>query len=261
MKYNKLITWILCLMMVTSTAMVSAQIDKMKDVMEDETTLEEDGLTTLRFFNALTGEPVDEAIINIDEIGTFTTDGLGRVKFETPQKDAVYVFKFSKTGYITANYSFEMIVGSVFYNRFTVSPVIDLGSIRIVLEWDRRPDDLDLHLQKTNSYHVSYRDQVASNDGMVRLDRDAMKGYGPETITIKNVDDNAEYLCYVRDLSNSKDPNSKALSKSKARILVYGEGKLLHIYEIDEVQKGNSWDVFRIVKGQFVTENEVKKVR
>jgi uncharacterized protein YfaP (DUF2135 family) len=96
---------------------------------------------------------------------------------------------------------------------------------------------------------------------MARLDRDAMKGYGPETITIKNVDDNAEYLCFVHDFSNKNDPKSKALSKARARILVYGEGQLLHIYEIDEVQKGNNWNVFRLVKGKFVTENEVKKVR
>jgi hypothetical protein len=229
--------------------------------MEDEMTAEEEGISTLRFFDALSGNPVDDATILIDEIGAFTTDGLGRIRFETPTKDAVYVFKFTKKGYISANYSFEVIVGTIIYNRFTVSPIIDMGSIRIVLEWDRRPDDLDLHLQKTSSYHISFRDLLASNDGMARLDRDAMKGYGPETITIRNVDDNSEYLCYVHDFSNKNDPKSKALSKAKARILVYGDGQLLHVYEINEIQKGNNWNVFRLVKGKFVTENEVRKVR
>ncbi|MFZ4463665.1 MAG: YfaP family protein [Bacteroidales bacterium] len=240
---------------------VNAQVDKMLDIMEDEMTLEEEGLTTLRFFDALSGDPVEEAMISIGGIGEFATDGLGRVQFETPVEDGKYPFKFEKEGYITATYIFELIVGTVFYNRYTVSPVIDMGTIRLVLEWDRRPDDLDLHLQKTGGYHISYRSMTASNDGMARLDRDAMSGYGPETITVKDVDDNAEYICYVHDFSNSDYPRSKALSRAKARILVYGEGQLLQVFLIDEVQRGNQWIVFRLVNGQFITENDVIKVR
>jgi hypothetical protein len=241
--------------------LANAQIDKMLDVMEDEMTLEEEGLTTLRFFDALSGNPVDEALITIAGLGEYTTDGLGRVKFETPAEDGKYPFQFKKEGYIRAIYSFELIVGTVFYNRFTVSPIIDLGTIRLVLEWENRPDDLDLHLQKTGGYHISYRTMTASSDGMARLDRDAMNGYGPETITVKDVDDKAEYICYVHDFSNADYPRSKALSRAKARILVYGEGKLLQIFLIDEVQRGNQWNVFRLVNGQFITENDVIKVR
>jgi hypothetical protein len=261
MKMKKLVPTVLIILLFLAYKPISAQIDKMKDLMDDEMTEEEDGMATLRFFDALDGSPVGDATIAIDGIGEFTSDGIGRVRFESPESDAVYAFKFSKEGYITADFSFEVIVGTIFYNRFTVSPIIDMGSIRIVLEWDRRPDDLDLHLQKTGSYHISFHDKIASNDGMVRLDLDAMKGYGPETITIKNVDDNAEYLCYVHDYSNKNHPKSKTLSRSKARILVYGEGQLLHIYEMNEVQRGNKWNVFRLVKGQFVVENEVKRVR
>lgn len=261
MKTQKLAPAILIILLFLACMPLNAQIDKMKDLMDDEMTEIEDGLATLRFFDALDGSPVGDATIVIDGIGEFTSDGLGRVRFETPENDAVYAFKFSKEGYITSDFSFEVIVGTIFYNRFTVSPIIDMGSIRIVLEWDSRPSDLDLHLQKTGGYHISFHDKVASNDGMARLDLDAMQGYGPETITIKNVDDNAEYLCYVHDYSNKKHPKSKALSKAKARILVYGEGQLMHIYEINEVQRGNKWNVFRLVDGQFVVENEVKKVR
>jgi hypothetical protein len=261
MKTQKLAPAILIILLFIACMPMNAQIDKMKDLMDDEMTEVEDGLATLRFFDALTGAPVDNATIAIEGIGDFTTDGLGRVRFESPENDAVYAFKFLKEGYITSDFSFEVIVGTIFYNRFTVSPIIDMGSIRIVLEWDSRPSDLDLHLQKTGGYHISFHDKVASNDGMARLDLDAMHGYGPETITIKNVDDNAEYLCYVHDYSNKNHAKSKALSKAKARILVYGEGQLLHIYEINEVQRGNKWNVFRLVDGQFVVENEVKKVR
>jgi len=259
--FKKISVVILIIILFIASKPLSAQFDNMKDAMEDEMNLEEDGISTLRFMDALTGLAVDEATITIDGIGDFTTDGLGRIHFETPTNDAMYTFKFSKKGYITANYRFELVVGTVFYNRFTVSPLMDLGSVRIVLEWDHRPEDLDLHLQKTGSYHISYRDLAASNDGFARLDRDAQKGYGPETITIQNVDDHAEYQCYVHDFSNKNNPKSKALSKAKARVYVFSEGKLLHIYEIDAVQKGNNWHVFRLVNGQFTAENEVKKVR
>ncbi len=251
----------LIIILFTFTFSLYAQFDKMKDVMEDEMNQEEEGITTLRFFDALTGAGVDEATITIDEIGTYTTDGLGRVKFETPNEDATYAFRFDKKGYISANYSFEQVVGTVFYNRFTVSPVIDLKAVRIILEWDKRPDDLDLHLKKTGSYHVSYRNTTSTTDGMVKLDRDALKGYGPETITIRDLDDRSEYLCFVHDFSNADDPKSKVLSKAKARVSVFAEGKLMHIFLINEVQKGNQWNVFRIVNGHFIPENEVKKVR
>lgn len=229
-----------------------SQIDKMRDQLND-IDAEQEGLFTLRFFDAVSGMAVDDAMISIQDIGEFKSDMEGKVRFPVLTKDGTYPFSFEKEGYITANYKFVVSAGTIFYNRFSVSPVIDMGSIRIVLDWDRNPDDLDAHLIKEGDYHISYHNMKVSDDGSARLDRDDRDGYGPETITIKDIDDEAEYLFYVKDYSNRNDKSSKAISKSKATVRIYGEGMLMDEYEIGDKLKGNAWKVFSIVNGKLVS--------
>ncbi len=165
---------------------------------------------------------------------------------------------FSKEGFIPENNKFEVIAGTIFRNRFTVSPAIEMGSIRIVLDWDKKPEDLDAHFVKEGDYHISFQNMKASDDGKARLDRDDRDGYGPETITVKDIDENAEYTFYVKDFSNKDAKNSKQLSKSKAMVKIYGDGKLLNIWQLNEKQKGNAWVVFNIQNGKIVPSDYVK---
>ena len=72
---------------------------------------------------------------------------------------------------------FEVIAGTIFWNRFTVSPNIEMGSIRIVLDWDKKPKDLDAHFVKEGDYHISYHNMKVSDDGSARLDRDDQNGF------------------------------------------------------------------------------------
>jgi len=227
-----------------------SQIDKMREEMDDADA-EAKGLLTLRFINAENGNPVTEATIIIQDFKTLSTDMEGKVRFEI-QPDGVYPFQFEKDGFISENNKFEIIAQTIFRNRFAVSPVIEMGAIRIVLDWDKKPADLDAHFVKEGDYHISYREMKASDD---RDDRD---GYGPETITVKDIDEKAEYTCFVKDFSNKDAKGSKALSKSKAMVKVYGEGKLLNIWQLSEKQKGNAWMVFAIQNGKIVPTNEVK---
>ncbi len=233
-----------------------SQIDKMRDEMDDADA-EAVGLFTLRFINAENGDPVTDATITIRDFKTFTTDMEGKVRFEI-QPDGVYPFKFEKEGFISENNKFEIIAETIFKNRFAVSPVIEMGAIRIVLDWDKKPADLDAHFIKEGDYHISYREMKVSDDGSAKLDRDDRDGYGPETITIKDIDEKAEYNYYVKDFSNKDAKNSKALSKSKAMVKIYGEGKLLNIWQLSEKQKGNTWMVFAIQNGKIVPTDEVK---
>ncbi len=233
-----------------------AQIDKMRDQLDD-TDAEAQGQFTLRFFNAMDGEPVTDARIAVQDVQTYTTDMEGKVRFEI-LKDGIYPFKFEKEGYISENNKFEVIAGTIFRNRFTVSPNIEMGSIRIVLDWDKKPKDLDAHFVKEGGYHISYHDMKVSDDGSAQLDRDDQNGFGPETITVKDIDENSEYTFFVKDYSNKNDRSSNALSKSKAMVKIYSEGELANIWQLGEKQKGNAWVVFNIQKGKIVPTDKVK---
>ena len=233
-----------------------AQIDKMRDNLDDADA-EIEGKLTLRFLNAVNGEAVAGAAVNVQDLQIFTTDLEGKVRFETIN-DGIYPFRFEKEGYISENNKFEVIAGTIFWNRFTVSPNIEMGSIRIVLDWDKKPKDLDAHFVKEGGYHISYQDMKVSEDGSARLDRDDKNGYGPETITIKDIDEKAEYTFYVKDYSNKNDKSSTALSKSKAMVKIYSEGELVNIWQLNEKQKGNAWVVFNIQNGKIVPTDLVK---
>lgn len=251
----KKITFLFFLMLGYTLTCIS-QIDKMRDQLDDAGA-EEQGLLTLRFFNAENGEPVPDATVTIQDFQTFTTDMEGKIRFEK-KPDGVYPFSFEKEGFISENNKFEIIAETIFRNRFTVSPVISMGAIRIVLDWDKKPDDLDAHFVKEGDYHISYREKLSSADGKAVLDRDDRDGFGPETITIKDIDEKAEYTFFVKDYTNQNSKNSKALSKSNAMVKVYGEGKLLNIWQLSEKQKGNAWMVFAIQNGKLVPTDEVK---
>lgn len=238
------------------TVSAFAQIDKMREQLDDADA-EQQGMLTLRFFNAENGEPVSDASINIQDFQTFTTDLEGKIRFAI-QPDGIYPFVFEKEGFIPENNKFEIVAQTIFRNRFSVSPVLSVGAIRIVLDWDKKPEDLDAHFIKEGDYHISYREKLTSADGKAVLDRDDRDGFGPETITVKDIDEKAEYSYFVKDYSNRDSKNSKALSKSNAMVKLYGEGKLLNIWQLSEKQKGNAWMVFSIQNGKLVPTDEVK---
>lgn len=255
----------LLLLIVTLPVMLFSQVEgniddefnNMFQVLEDEIAVQEDGMFSLRFADAEDDKPVHNATISIDNIGTYETNAEGLVRFPL-QEDGKYQFSFKKEGYIPADMTFEVVAGMVYFNRFSVSKVMPLGHIRIVLDWDKNPNDLDLHLEKVGNYHISYQHMKVSEDRTARLDRDDLNGRGPETITITDVDDNATYNCYIHDYSNRNNPDSKKLSKSKARISVYNDNQLEFILDIPaNDEEGTRWDAFQLKKGSFNKLNRI----
>ncbi len=233
-----------------------AQYTKMIDVLEDTESEMNDGKLTLRFFDAQTGQPVKDAKITLAEIGEFSSDAFGKVRF-AKVKDGKYAFTFSKNEYISASYQFEVIAETIFYNRFSVCPRTELGAIRIVLDWDKSPADLDLHLIKSGSYHISFHDMLKSADGTAQLDRDDMDGFGPETITINKTDNTASYSCFVHDYSDSSNPKTSNLSRSKAVLRIYNNNELKDTFYIPRDKTGNVWTVFEIKHGEVIDVNKV----
>jgi hypothetical protein len=248
---NKLLYLIFCCLPVVSFG----QYEKMLETMENEMETLESGKLVIRLINAETGGPVDSATISIEGIGKFTSDGRGRVLIN-PANDKTYSMSFSKKGFISATYDLEIVAGTIFNNHFSVSPLFEFGALRVVLDWGKNPADLDAHLVKEGDYHISYQNMKLSADGSARLDRDDRQGFGPETITVKQVDNKAVYVCYIKNFTNSRSPKSKALSKSSAKVRLYRDNTLIKTYSVPTDKKGTTWRVFTIENGKIVDQNQ-----
>ncbi|MDR2663251.1 MAG: hypothetical protein LBC31_09670 [Treponema sp.] len=216
------------------------------------------GLVPLRFGNALDNKPVAGAAVEIPGVGTFTTDREGIVAFSPPE-DGYYTLTFSKAGFITAEIEFEVALSTVFHNRFLISPVLAGGTYRIVLEWAEAPKDIDLHLEKEGSYHISWRDMRSAADNSARLDRDARDGFGPETITVTKSDPGATYSIFVVDFSNFTREGSRDLSASSAVVRIFYENSLVQSFAIPPNTVGNRWNVARLSGGTLTPVNTVTR--
>ncbi|MFA6468603.1 MAG: hypothetical protein WCW35_06885 [Bacteroidota bacterium] len=227
---------------------LSAQIKvKYTDVFEEL----DSGLLTLRFFNAVTGIPLTGGMVEIDSIGSFETDEEGKMLFPAPTGNGLYRAVVRADGYIPTEFPVEIMAGTLFFNRISVSPKLDLKSVRIVLDWDKAPLDLDAHFQKSSGdgYHISYRNMKVLADGTGKLDIDAMQGYGPETITVNEISTASIYSYSVRDYSNRNANHSGALSESKGTVKVYADGRLLKVFQVPRKKEGTVWNVFTIEQG------------
>lgn len=228
-----------------------AQHDKMKDVMEDVFEEMENSNFTLRFFDAITGKPVQDAYVLVEKVGEFKTDSAGRVRFAT-QPDGKLRTIFKKDKYITSMFFVDVVAETIFMNRFSVSPIMDISQFRVVLDWDEQPADLDAHFVKKGSYHLSYRNTRVLADGTGQLDRDDLDGYGAETITVNRLDSDAEYTFFIDNYTLQTNPSATPLSRSKAMVRVYGNNRLLKTFEVSPAHSGRIWNVFKVVNGQVV---------
>lgn len=247
----------LCLLLFVNLNLLYSQVITNKQKVDDAFT-EIDNQYALRFFDALSGKPIANARVIVGDYGEFYTDNEGKALIEaTELQDGELPINFTHPKYIESNFKVEVMAGTIFFNRFSVSPILPIGALRIVLDWDKRPGDLDAHFVKSGDYHISYRNKTVSSDGVARLDRDDMNGYGPETITANNISTSSEYIYYVHDYTNQTSSGSRALSNSKACVKVYGNGQLLFVFNVPEDNRGTKWEVFRISNGQILLSNNI----
>ncbi len=241
------------LIAITVNAQQKKVQQKSVDVFEE---LENNNLT-LRFFNAVNGKEINGASVEIENVGEYYSDEEGKVVFPAPDKDGKYMVSFRSEGYMPTDFPIEVMAGTLFFNRISISPQLDIKFVRIVVDWEKQPGDLDAHFVKQNGYHISFRNMRVLADGTGMLDRDAMQGYGPETITVKEVSSQSTYEYFIHDYSNQSNPKSKGLSDSKATVKVYGDGKLLKILQVPRNREGTVWKVFKIEQGQVREINQV----
>ncbi|NUN71069.1 MAG: hypothetical protein HUU02_15315 [Bacteroidetes bacterium] len=240
---------IILTLFITAVSLQAQITTKSADIFEEM----ESGALTLRIHNAVNGRPVPGAVVVIGSVGEYVTDEEGKLLFPAPPEDGVLTATIAADGYITSAVPIEIMAGTLFFNRISISPVMDIKRVRIVVDWDKKPLDLDAHLVKqgADGYHISYRNMRTLADKSGMLDIDAMRGYGPETITVNEISASSTYEYFIHDYSNAKNSSSAALSESKAMVKVYGEGKLLKVFTVPRKKEGTVWNVFTIERGHI----------
>ena len=130
----------------------------------DDQFAELDEELVLRFFDAVTGNPLSNAQVTFEGKRS-RTDNLGAARFTMPDDLPAgdYKSKVSvvKEGYITAEIPLTFMAGSLWHNQFSLSPKLKSEKFRIVVDWGEKPRDLDAHLLKKNMdnqdvYHISF---------------------------------------------------------------------------------------------------------
>lgn len=208
--------------------------------------------------DATTGEGVSEAKLlfrkGIDNTTgsveqELESDYTGEYKLDLDSGD--YTVEIQADGYITEYFS--ITVYSWFTSDeedFTISPELEEGQIRIVLEWGAAPMDLDAHLFGTSSsgefIAVNFMDMA--EEGVASLDVDDMNGYGPETITINDV--GGDYYFGVNDYGST---GTMAQSGATVKIYMPGESQPTIVYVPAEVE--NLWLVCEIHDNQVFVIN------
>jgi len=216
--------------------------------------LEMENTLSLWFTDADTGKPIQEALVAIENTGSTRTDADGLAIFPVVN-NGEYAFIFQKDGYITTKNTFFVSGGTIFHNKFSIPKLKQIDHIKIILDWGAAPADLDAHLVKDNGYHVSYRNTKTSSDKTAWLDKDALNGYGPETITVTQLDKRAVYHYFVHNYSNRNTANDSRLSQSKATVSVYINNRFHVSYQIETGKTGTTWHIFDIVNGEIKPAN------
>jgi len=210
--------------------------------------LEMEDAMSLWFTDADTGKPIQGALVAIEKAGSTRTDEDGLAVFPV-LNDGEHAFIIQKDGYVTTKEKFNVLLGSVFFNKYSIPKIKPIDHIKIILDWGASPADLDAHLIKDNGYHISYRDTKTSLDNTAWLDKDTVNGYGPETITVTQVDKRAAYHFFVHNYSNRNEKSDPRMSQSKASVRVYINNRFYASYHIEPGKTGTKWYVFDIVNG------------
>lgn len=207
--------------------------------------------------DAVTGEGVPEADLVFEgqedssHTGEASTDSQGAFSVELDPD--VYDVTITADGYVMETFEFEMEKDRNYSGeQFIISPELAAGAARIVLEWGSEPQDLDSYLSGSSdnngSVFVSYYRKTASSGGetIAELDVDDTNGYGPETITLYDL--NGVYRYTVVDFRTTS-----TLQEYGATVKVYLPGQTQP--EVITVSPGanveNIWEVFELDHGKL----------
>ena len=212
--------------------------------------------------NSVTGGSVEGTTLNIRKgwnnldgeiIQTITVDENGYYSVELPLGN--YTIEMQKENFVTGHFNVAVTKNGSQNCHGSLAPEgsseIPSGQLRIVLTWGATPSDLDSHLygptaDGSGSFRVFYSEKSYNVNGekYVDLDVDDTSSYGPETVTVYNMNESGIYSYYVHDYSNKSNNNSTAMANSGAKVEVYVGDKLVMVYYVPTSGVGTVWHVF-----------------
>ena len=202
--------------------------------------------------NSDTGTPIAKADVDIDNRWKTVTNDEGKAPLPDGVDDGSHRVTISKEGEF-ARTVVNVVVedGEIASNpQVSMPPAVDYERIKIVLDWGESPDDLDSHI--TSSFqHVYYSNM---NSGNLSLDRDDTSSFGPETVTVRDIDSSERYSYYVLNYSDRGYPDSARLSASGAQVRVFVNNELAATFSVPRNRRGVLWHVFDIVNGNEIVE-------
>ena len=198
---------------------------------------------------------------NGSQVMTIRSGSNGAYDINLPEGE--YKVEVSASGYLSDEFKFYQASQGKVEQVFALSAELGMGQMRIVLQWGEVPSDLDSHLfgtgRNNTQLHVFYSAMQGRSDInpgreesklLAMLDVDDTTSYGPETITIYDL--NTSYLYSVFDYSSGGNPGSSRLAKSGAVVKVYTYGSdIPRVFELP-AQEGTWWNVFKIHNGLII---------
>jgi uncharacterized protein YfaP (DUF2135 family) len=228
---------------------------------------------TGRVTSAVNGEPVVGATVTVSGVSA-TTDADGRyelsgipeavleyeiladvhsgeapleVQFHTWLEEEYHRIRVEADGYSMYNYNGLRLQSGENQFDLSLSPVLQAGNLRFVLNWGAQPQDLDSHMlvpgtvQQSEGYHVYFGfEGYADQEPYVTLDHDITDGFGPETITVYRLMAGT-YHYYVYNWSESPD-----ITTSSGVVQIYGESGLMQTVRVPSTGAGLYWYVATI---------------
>lgn len=127
-----------------------------------------------------------------------------------------------------------------------------INAYRVVLTWNAEPADLDAHLVAGNGGHVYYK--AKSINGAV-MDLDDTQSFGPETITVTDVEALGGFTYSVHDFTNRATfSDASGLASSGATVRVYAGNALVKTYTVPANMFGTVWNVFSVDADGTITD-------
>lgn len=228
---------------------------------DEEVTIEEDEseIITLpveisplyvQIVSAEDGNPVSSATLTLENKWNLITDDLGRAYIPEQIANGYYHMVISKNGFMTTKSYLMLSLDRevVSSKQIAIPEEKNEPGIKIVLEWGSFPEDLDAHILSSKE-HAYFGSEESDS---LTLDVESRRGFGPEAVSILNVDEKETYRFFVYDYSNESNPESMELSYSYAHVTVYINNEYKGTYNITRGRPGFVWHVLNIVNGNEV---------